>query len=313
MTRCFGIDYGGTKVRIAEVDPATGELASVVTLPSPELDTNVKLTSAISDHMPPGVDIGISAAGAIDEQALIIDYAPNTPIEGPTTFGADLAARGHRVRMLNDIRAAAQAEASYGVGRDGGSVAVATYSTGHNSALAVGGRVLPFAPETGHFIYRGTTPLTCGCGSEDHLEPYVSGSGARWLAQRWFVTHPECTEHPILNMAGDIEDIVAQHVYQAYRQDPDSEPQRSIREEQIQAIAVSITATYAFFNPLDHLVLMGSQTRDWEILFVPAIARAHDHAYPGHRIPTISRTALPEIGVQGAVAWLVRALSTDGG
>ncbi len=305
MSICIGIDYGGTQTRIAEVDPVSGELGELVRLPSPELDTNAKLTAAILAHIPEGAEIGISAAGAIDEDALVIDYAPNTPIEGPTTFGAELAARGHRVRMLNDMRAAAQAEARYGVGRDGGAVAVATYSTGYNCALAIDGKVQPFAPEAGHFIYRGELPLTCGCGAEHHLEPYVSGSGAAWLAQRWFREHPAITDHPILVAAGSVESIKAYHVYRAYREDPTAEPQRSIREEQVRAIATSITMVYALYNPLDHLVLMGSQTKDWDLLFAPAIAATAAERYPGHRIPTIARTQLPEIGVQGAVAYLV--------
>ncbi len=63
------------------------------------------------------------------------------------------------------------------------------------------------------------------------------------------------------------------------------------------------------YNPVDILVLMGSQTQDWEALFAPAI-----QAYMADRgrlqlhslgKPKIERAQIKEIGVVGAVAYLL--------
>ena len=304
MPTYIGIDYGGTQTRLAPVDPDSGAIGDLVSLPSQDFATNAELLEAISAHIPVGAAVGISAAGVVDEVRLVIDYAPNAPISGPITFAAELAGRGHRVTICNDMRAAAQGEASFGYGRDGGSIAVATYSTGFNCAVAQNGRLLPLAPEAGHFIYRGGVPVTCGCGCEDHLEPYVSGTGAALMAQRWFAEHPD-DEHPIVRAAGGVERITAAEVYVAYRGAPDQEPQCHIRDEQVRAIATSLTAIYSLYHPLSWLVLMGSQTKDWDVLFAPAIAMTRAHRYPGHHLPEIVPSRLPAIGLQGAVAYLL--------
>ena len=63
------------------------------------------------------------------------------------------------------------------------------------------------------------------------------------------------------------------------------------------------------YHPVDMMVLMGSQTLDWEILFEPAIDlyRRDDGSFQleGLRQPDIVRNDLDEIGVRGAVACLV--------
>ena len=65
--------------------------------------------------------------------------------------------------------------------------------------------------------------------------------------------------------------IGAEHVYEALRLDPTGQPQKSIRDTQVKAIADSFGIMNSAFNPVDAMILMGSQTNDWSDLFEPAI------------------------------------------
>lgn len=324
-TETWGIDYGGTRLRIGRVDPVSGAVDRLTTLDSSAFTDNAALSAAVVTLLPPGCAVGISAAGVVDEQSLMILVSPNSPIRGRITLAADVAAAGHRCVLLNDIRAAAQGEASYG-GHPAGSIAVATYSTGYNCAVAVDGRVSCRQPEAGHCFWQ---PLQlsarCNCNGASHLETYVSGGGAARMARDWLVGQA-AWEHPILALAmadrlpeldpaalcddASLRDqalaaIGAEHVYRAFRANPTASPQREIREEQVAAIAGSLSILFGFCGPLQHIACMGSQTRDWDILFEPAIARFHAEGFlPALQAPSVARTALPEIGVQGAVAYL---------
>jgi len=324
----IGIDYGGTQLRIAEVDPETGEMGELIKLDSQQLTSNAILSDAVRAHIPAGARVGISAAGVIDGARACIVQAPNSAITGEITLGSDLRAAGHEVVMINDIRAATQGEAWFGPGNRDKAIAVATYSTGFNCAFAKTGRVSSRQTEVGHALYHGGMSLPCGCGGLDHLESYVSGGGAAALAHRlltgrssdnvllrlalarcnqqrrqtWQVENlaQEAVRHEVLNF------IDAALVYQAYRQDPFGQPQHQIRDIQCRAIAVSLSQMIHYYNPLDRIILMGSQTKDWDILFKPAIAEVFDGGMmPSLKHPEIIKVCLPEPGVQGAVAALL--------
>ncbi|MDA3961918.1 MAG: ROK family protein [Planctomycetota bacterium] len=331
MSVYYGIDYGGTQLRLAEVDPETGALGNEHRLASAQFSDNASLTAAVSELLPAGAKVGISAAGDVDEQGLVIRYSPNATIDGPITLGADLAAAGHEVAVLNDIAAATQGEAWYGAKGSyrNKAIAVATYSTGFNWAFAENGVVSSRRSEVGHSLYGLQLGLRCGCGGIDHLESYVSGSGAAAMAR--LLVEPRPIEHRLWQRAldlhekatglrpdtaalaadGNLRDAVlgnlgAVDVYAAVRAAPFEQPQQRIREEQCRAIASSLSLMVGLYNPLDAIILMGSQTKDWDLLFEPAINEAFSVGImPGLQHPEIKSADLAEPGVQGAVAWLL--------
>jgi len=367
----YGIDVGGTNLRISRVNPETGALlgtppsllgtrASLLgtpaTYPMREITTNRKLTQIVFSHIPEGSCVGISAAGDVDEENLIIRLAANSPIKGEIVFGRELRdKRGCIVHETNDMNAAVQAIARYGQGRGHKNVLLATYSSGFNCALTRGGSNVTVA-EFGHMIYKQNGDLYCGCGGKGHLETYVSGNGAAAMAKQ-YLSIGHLTSHPILDLsladrrpklpacAGstdrpvrrtdvdgrvsadlvhsrrsvDLNDpaiyaqvlggISAKHVYQAYTQDPNGQPQKDIRETQIKAIADSFGKMNSAYHPVDILVLMGSQTIDWEVLFDPAIRLFREDRgrlqIPSFSKPPIVKACVEEIGIVGAVAFFL--------
>jgi hypothetical protein len=98
-------------------------------------------------------------------------------------------------------------------------------------------------------------------------------------------------------------------VYQAFVRDPDSQPQKDIRATQVKAIADSFGKMNSAYHPVDILVLMGSQTLDWEVLFEPAIEIFEgDEGHlqiPSFSKPPIVRASIEEIGIVGAVAYFL--------
>jgi hypothetical protein len=331
-----------------------------------EITTNRKLTQIVFSHIPKGSHVGISAAGDVDEENLIIRFAANSPIRGEIVFGRELRdKRGCIVVETNDMNAAVQAVARYGQGRGYENVLLATYSSGFNCALTRGGRNVTVA-EFGHMIYKQDGDLYCGCGGKGHLETYVSGNGAAAMA-RQYLEIGHVTNHPILDLSldrrpaerrpklpaqtgstdrpvrrtdvdgrvpatlarsrpgergltkRDLNDpifyaqvlggISAKHVYQAYTRDPNGQPQKDIRETQIKAIADSFGKMNSAYHPVDILVLMGSQTIDWEVLFKPAIRIFSEDRgllqIPSFAKPPIVKDSIREIGIVGAVAYFL--------
>ena len=333
----YGIDFGGSNLRIGKVDPKTGNLiGSPFVQPLYHVTSSEQLTKIIISKIPQNSSIGISAAGDVDERDLVIKFSPNSPIKEPIDFAEELN-KDCEIIITNDMRAAVQAAARFGEGRGLENVLLATYSSGFNCAVVRKGENVTRA-EVGHQQYGPRKGgLVCGCGGVGHLESYVTGNGAgQMAAQYFFATHT--TDHPILRFSledynehvekgkmkgkkyplGDIQKnplvrnlaislITSKHVYQAFKENADGEPQKWIRDVQIEAIADSFGVMNSAYNPLDVMVLMGPQTKDWDILFVPAIERYHKEKLqlPSLPKPNIVKTELPEIGIQGAAAYFL--------
>lgn len=155
----FGVDIGGTGIKGAPVDVATGELTGErvrIATPKPSTPDNVadvvrRLVERHEWHgsvgvcMPSVVRHGVVGSTAnIDAEWLGVD--------GERWF-AD--AIGHSVHLLNDADAAGLAEMTWGAGRGrSGVVICVTFGTGIGSAVFVDGTLVPNT-ELGHLELDG--------------------------------------------------------------------------------------------------------------------------------------------------------------
>jgi polyphosphate glucokinase len=157
--QALGIDIGGTGIKGAPVDVATGKLLAdrqKIDTPRPALPNAVadvvkKLTTSFGWSGP----IGITFPG------VVIDGVTRTAANlDPAWIGVDAAAlfakaTGGQVRVLNDADAAGVAEMRYGVGvGETGTVLLLTFGTGIGSALFTAGMLVPNT-EFGHVEIRG--------------------------------------------------------------------------------------------------------------------------------------------------------------
>lgn len=173
-TRGVGIDVGGTGIKAAIVELATGALLSprlrekTPDPSTPELvaETAARLLERLKDlgHDSAGLPTGVGLPGVVKGGRLMtaanIDKSwVNAPAEA--MFGERL---GRPVRIINDADAAGIAEVRFGagVGRRG-VVLLLTIGTGIGSALFIDGRLVPNT-EFGHLEFHGRDAETLVSG-----------------------------------------------------------------------------------------------------------------------------------------------------
>jgi polyphosphate glucokinase len=155
----LGIDIGGTGIKAAPVDVATGKLLAdrqKIDTPRPATPDAVadvvrKLTVSFGWSGPTGItfpgvvtDGVIRTAANLDQGWIALDAA--------SLFDK---ATGNQVRVLNDADAAGVAEMTFGAGvGETGTVLLLTFGTGIGSALFTGGTLVPNT-EFGHVEIRG--------------------------------------------------------------------------------------------------------------------------------------------------------------
>ena len=334
MDYVWGVDMGGTNVRVAKVDPTADDALSlvgeVVTKEMKDINSNEELADFVEGIIgKKKASVGICSAGDVDEENLVVRLSPNSPNFERIELGDLLRKAGHDVVLTNDMRAAVSAEAINQDKKHGRKdVLVATYSSGYNCAVARE-RTLVTTAEFGHQKYNAEfsdddpyAPV-CGCGNVNCLEIFVSGNGAVKLAKirlkkmaeegtdiRTTVTLQEVfAETVTAGIEEALDKMTAKHIYRAFTKDPLGEPQHYVARVQRRAIAHSFGAMLSAYNPLDVMVLMGSQTKDWKNLFEPAMQRFNEGGFnlPSLKKPEIVKTELPEIGIQGAVAYYLSA------
>lgn len=155
----LGIDIGGSGIKGAPVDLATGELtADRLRIPTPQPatpDAVAGVVAEILDHFAWDAPFGCTFPAVVVHG--VVHTAANVD-QGwiGTDAHALLRARtGRAPAMINDADAAGVAEAEFGVARDvPGLVLVATLGTGIGTALLHDGRLLPNS-ELGHLEIDG--------------------------------------------------------------------------------------------------------------------------------------------------------------
>ncbi len=157
--QAIGVDVGGTGIKAALVDTATGEFhGERVRIGTPHPATPPAVLSATREliaHLPMAAPVGIGFP------APVVDGVTTTAAHvDPAWVGAPARrlfadALGRPVALVNDADAAGVAEARYGAARDvEGVVVVLTLGTGIGSAILNDGVLVPNT-ELGHLEIRG--------------------------------------------------------------------------------------------------------------------------------------------------------------
>ncbi|MBB3087953.1 polyphosphate--glucose phosphotransferase [Nocardioides albus] len=156
----FGIDFGGTGIKGAPIDLATGEFAAErVRIPTPERSTPEAIAEIFVELLShfPDCDgkVGVTVPGVVRHG--VVHSAANID---KSWIGADAdaiftAATGRDVHVVNDADAAGLAEVRYGAAKGRrGLVIMTTLGTGIGSALLYDGVLVPNS-ELGHLELDG--------------------------------------------------------------------------------------------------------------------------------------------------------------
>ena len=182
------IDIGGSWIKGALVGadarPMAGERVATPDASEAELvDAVAALTLGLAEQAQrrgtPAVAVGVATAGVIDESSGTARRSANLRWRN-TELGRHLEERtGLRATLLQDARAAAQAEAVLGAGRDADNFLMVILGTGVGGAVVSDGRPLlgshGLAGEIGHLQLDPDGPV-CGCGGRGCLEMVASGT-----------------------------------------------------------------------------------------------------------------------------------------
>src|SRR5277367_3796645 len=159
MAHVLGIDIGGTGVKGAPVDTATGQMmAERHKLPTPQpstpkavIEVAAQVVRAFDWTGPAGVTFPGVVAGGVIRTAANLDHSW-IGVDAVKEFGAGTKLT---VTVLNDADAAGIAEMRYGAGKGvSGTVLLLTLGTGIGSALFIDGVLVPNT-EFGHIEVRG--------------------------------------------------------------------------------------------------------------------------------------------------------------
>ena len=147
MTRVLGIDIGGSGMKAAVVDIATGEIVSDrhrIDTPQPATpEAMAEVVGQLTAHFDWKGPVGVGFPGVI--QSGVVRTAANlnkswVDVDGDKAF-TDVA--GCDVVMINDADAAGLAEMAFGAGKGvSGTVILLTLGTGIGSAIFTDGKLL---------------------------------------------------------------------------------------------------------------------------------------------------------------------------
>lgn len=185
----IGVDFGGTRVKLADVEGA--EIVRRTSIETPVGRSAGQILDAIAEAVlawgaaPPR--FGMAIPGEVDAQGKCVRL-PNVPGFEGVEIAKELSLRTRAdVTVENDGTTAAYAEALFGHGREHASFLVVTLGTGIGGGLVIGRRLVRgrngFAGEVGHVTVDASADARpCACGNRGCLEAYA---GTRGLLDRF--------------------------------------------------------------------------------------------------------------------------------
>jgi len=155
----FGIDIGGTGMKAAVVDLATGELATERhRIPTPRPATPEAMAAVVRelvDHVRWQAPLGVAFPSIVRHGVVHLAANIDQSWVGVDADALFTAVSGQEVHLVNDADAAGLAEVRFGAGRGrSGVVLMLTFGTGIGSALFVDGVLVPNT-ELGHLELDG--------------------------------------------------------------------------------------------------------------------------------------------------------------
>jgi polyphosphate glucokinase len=200
----LGIDIGGSGIKAAPVDVATGKFLAdrqKIATPRPAVpDAVADVVKQLSTSFKWSGPVGITFPG------VVIDGTIRTAANlDPAWIGVDAAslfakATDNPVRVLNDADAAGVAEMTFGAGvGEKGTVLMLTFGTGIGSALFISGALVPNT-ELGHIEIHGHDAET---RASEHAKELHDLSWGKWAGRvDEYLQHVEALLSPDLFIVG---------------------------------------------------------------------------------------------------------------
>jgi glucokinase len=194
---CFGIDIGGTAVKVGLFNPEgkllnkwdfatrkTGHGKDILKDSAEFIKEKMKELNLTSEDI---LGVGVGIPGPVKDNGDVLELANL----GMGHFNIEEDMRnltGLKVKAGNDANVAALGEQWMGGGKGYRNMVLATLGTGVGGGIILNGAVLPgsngAAGEIGHILVNEEETNTCGCGKKGCLEQYASATGIVRVAKR---------------------------------------------------------------------------------------------------------------------------------
>lgn len=198
MEYCFGVDIGGTTVKIGlfstegkllekwEIKTRTENHGEAI-LPDVAEALKAKMKEKeIGESQMAGVGIGIPAPVM---EGGVVQKTANLGWGYKEVCREIEALTGLRAAAGNDANMAALGEMWMGAGKGQKNMVMVTLGTGVGGGIIAGGKPLSGAHgaggEIGHLCINEKETEKCGCGNTGCLEQYASATGIRRMAEKW--------------------------------------------------------------------------------------------------------------------------------
>ena len=300
MNYCFGVDIGGTTVKIGLFEE-TGTIVEKWEIP----------TNTLADGEAILPDIAFSLKTKIEERKLseedILGIGVGVPApvtaEGIVNGSANLGWKykevkkemeeltGLKAYIGNDANVAALGEMWKGGGAGEKNMIMVTLGTGVGGGVIIDGKMLVgnngAGGEIGHITVRNDETETCGCGRKGCLEQYASATGLVRLTKRYFEKN---TKNSILNK----KEITAKEVFDA------AKAALEITEEFGAYLGQALVNLAATVDPAV-FVIGGGVSKAGDILLDIVRKYFYDHAFYGNQKTKILLATLGnDAGIYGA-------------
>lgn len=197
MKHCFGVDIGGTTVKLG-LFTADGELLEKWEIPTRRERRGENVPQDIADSILNKMKdrglrrenitgVGIGVPGPVTDDGIVMKCA---------NLGWDIMNVNERMSNLTDLKCMAANDANVAAlgelwkGGAAGykSMVFVTLGTGVGGGIVVNGKVLGgihgAGGEIGHIVVNPSETEKCGCGGHGHLEQYASATGIVRIAKK---------------------------------------------------------------------------------------------------------------------------------
>ncbi len=207
MKKLF-IDIGGTHIR-SEILSEEGSVEDIY--PSHEIGLLSYIDKQVSLY--PNISfIGISYAGQVNNGKIV--SSPNINIDEYEITSVVNSRYGIPLIIDNDLNCAVRAESVYWKSEN---IAALFVGTGIGAAVIDHGNLVRgcrnMAYEIGHIPYQNA-PFLCGCGRNNCIELFASGSGlTKWLTHFGSLNHPDLNQ---LKTSSENDRLIASRFEEAF-------------------------------------------------------------------------------------------------
>lgn len=193
---CFGVDIGGTGIKIGLFNTA-GEILDNWVFATVRTHNGKDVLNDAAELIKNKIDekglkreqilgIGVGIPGPVMDDGFVQEL-PNLGI-GHFNIEKEMSKlTGFKVKAGNDANVAALGEQWKGSGKGFKNVVMVTLGTGVGGGVIIDGKILPgsggAAGEIGHILVNPEETISCGCGKCGCLEQYASATGIARLAK----------------------------------------------------------------------------------------------------------------------------------